>query len=56
MIGFFVNRLVMRVRLRPEMSFRDLLREVRQTALDAYRYQDVPFETVSGGVGAAAEF
>ena len=44
MIGFFVNRLVMRVRVRPEMSFRELLKEVQQTALKAYQYQDVPFE------------
>src|SRR6266853_6753164 len=31
MIGFFVNTLVMRVRTRQEMSFRDLLSEVRRT-------------------------
>jgi acyl carrier protein len=44
MIGFFVNALVMRVRMKPGMSFRELLVEVRQTALEAYRHQDVPFE------------
>jgi len=44
LIGFFVNSLVMRVRLRGEMSFGDLLSEVRQTALAAYEHQDVPFE------------
>jgi len=44
LIGFFVNSLVMRVRPRAEMSFRELLGQVRQTALEAYRYQDVPFE------------
>ena len=44
MIGFFVNTLVMRVRVKGEMSFRELLGEVRGTALEAYRYQDVPFE------------
>jgi len=44
MIGFFVNTLVMRVRVKAEMSFRELLEEVRGTALEAYQYQDVPFE------------
>src|SRR5258708_8963292 len=44
LIGFFVNSLVMRVRLRREMSYGELLREVRQTALAAYEHQDVPFE------------
>jgi len=44
MIGFFVNSLVMRMRFTPEMSFRDLLAQVRQTALGAYQHQDVPFE------------
>ena len=44
MIGFFVNTLVMRTRVRPEMSFRELLRQVRRTALEAYHFQDVPFD------------
>ena len=44
LIGFFVNSLVMRVRPRGEMSFGELLSEVRQTALAAYEHQDVPFE------------
>lgn len=44
MIGFFVNSLAMRIRLKEEMSFRELLGQVRQTALEAYRRQEVPFE------------
>ena len=44
LIGFFVNSLVMRVRPRAEMNFRELLGQVRQTALEAYQHQDVPFE------------
>jgi amino acid adenylation domain-containing protein len=44
MIGFFVNWLVMRIRPRGEMSVRELLREVRKTALQAYSHQDIPFE------------
>jgi hypothetical protein len=44
LIGFFVNSLVMRVRVRLGASFRELLSAVRRTALDAYLHQDVPFE------------
>ena len=44
LIGFFVNTLVMRVRLQPQQSYADLLAQVRQTALDAYAHQDLPFE------------
>src|SRR5260370_33812277 len=44
MIGFFVNSLVMRMRVKGQMSFRELLQQVRQTALEAYQHQDVPFE------------
>src|SRR5260370_17764576 len=34
----------MRMRLKGQMSFRELLQQVRQTALEAYQHQDVPFE------------
>ena len=44
LIGFFVNSLVMRVRVQREMSFGELLGQVRQTALAVYEHQDVPFE------------
>ncbi|MBV8646081.1 condensation domain-containing protein, partial [Paludibacterium sp.] len=43
-IGLFVNTLALRVRLAQEQSFAMLLAQVRQTCLDAYRHQDVPFE------------
>lgn len=44
LIGFFVNTLAMRIRVNRQQSFEDLLKEVRETALDAYRHQDLPFE------------
>ncbi|MCA1702416.1 MAG: condensation domain-containing protein, partial [Actinobacteria bacterium] len=44
MIGFFVNSLVMRVRVKADGSFRQLLSAVRSMTLDAYLHQDVPFE------------
>ena len=45
-VGCFVNTLAMRARLAPEMTFRDLLRGVRETVLEAYEHQDVTWETI----------
>ncbi|MCK5231102.1 MAG: AMP-binding protein, partial [Desulfobulbaceae bacterium] len=44
LIGFFVNMLVMRSNVSVDMSLRDVLAHVRETALGAYEYQDLPFE------------
>ncbi|HET9269643.1 MAG TPA: condensation domain-containing protein, partial [Vicinamibacterales bacterium] len=44
LIGLFANTLVMRARLAGNPSFRDALRRMRATALDAYAHQDLPFE------------
>lgn len=44
LIGLFVNTVPLRANLGGNPTFRELLRRVRDTALDAFSNQDVPFE------------
>src|SRR5712671_2528676 len=44
LIGFFVNTLVVRADFTDTLTFRDLMRQIRNCSLEAYAHQDVPFE------------
>ncbi|MGB8506873.1 MAG: amino acid adenylation domain-containing protein, partial [Pyrinomonadaceae bacterium] len=49
LIGFFINTLALRERFEGgEITFRDLLAQVRHTCLEAYAHQDLPFEKLVG--------
>jgi non-ribosomal peptide synthetase component F len=44
LIGFFVNTLVLHTNISDNLSFRELLAEVRKVTLEAYAHQDITFE------------
>jgi amino acid adenylation domain-containing protein len=44
LVGLFVNTLIFRADFTDDLSFRDLVRQVRAFALEAFAHQDVPFE------------
>ncbi len=44
LIGFFVNTLALRTRLRGELRFTELLVQVKEMCLGAYGHQELPFE------------
>ncbi|WP_410581902.1 non-ribosomal peptide synthase/polyketide synthase [Amycolatopsis sp. lyj-108] len=51
-VGFFVNTVVLRSTVDLSRSFRELLGGVRETVLDAFSHDDVPFERLVDAVHA----
>jgi alpha-ketoglutarate-dependent taurine dioxygenase len=51
LVGFFVNVLPLRSRLRSEMSFKDLLLATRDNTLEAFEHQALPFDKVVEAAG-----
>ncbi|MBB5619455.1 surfactin family lipopeptide synthetase A [Pedobacter cryoconitis] len=51
LIGFFANTLALRSNLGGNPSFEDFLQQVKETTLNAYEHQDIPFERVVEAVG-----
>jgi NRPS condensation-like uncharacterized protein len=46
LIGHFVNSLILRTQLSAASNFREVAKQVRDTALTGYMNQDLPFETL----------
>jgi len=51
MLGMVVNTLVLRTRVRGEMSFADLLDQVQQTVVDTLAWPDTPVDAVIDAIG-----
>jgi thioesterase domain-containing protein/acyl carrier protein len=53
LIGFFANTIVLRLRVSAEVTFRELLAQVRSCVLEGIAHQDVPYEQVVEAINPA---
>src|SRR5205814_10675582 len=54
LVGFFVNTVPLRCRLRPDWSFADLCTRARAEAYRSLSLQRIPFDQLTAGVAAGA--
>ncbi|MFJ9607447.1 amino acid adenylation domain-containing protein [Kitasatospora sp. NPDC101176] len=50
LIGYFVNLLPLRLTVEEGVSFRELVRHVREVSIGGYRHQEVPFDDIANAV------
>jgi len=50
LIGFFANTLVFRQKLQPGQTLGEFLQIIKKNTIDAYEYQETPFEKVVDGL------
>jgi len=55
MLGMIVNTLVLRTKVRGQMSFTDLLDQVQQTVVDTLAWPDIPVDAVIDAIGPARD-
>jgi amino acid adenylation domain-containing protein/non-ribosomal peptide synthase protein (TIGR01720 family) len=46
LIGFFINTVALWTKLNPQATFKDFIKEVRKTTVEAFANQEIPFETL----------
>jgi non-ribosomal peptide synthetase component F len=46
-IGYFINTVILRTKLCPEMTVKETLRSVRDVAVEAYVHQELPYERLA---------
>ncbi|ASS74401.1 hypothetical protein CIG75_04980 [Tumebacillus algifaecis] len=51
LIGMIVNNVLFRTQLGGNPTFKEIVEQVRQTSMEAYEHQDVPFERVIAALG-----
>ena len=55
LVGYLTNALPLRVRIGPDTSFRELLRQTRDTLLDALDHQEYPFSRIVEDLNVARD-